>query len=147
MPFTHQRMPGIAFATQQVGTQITMANIRSIAKAMNTGSICKVNANIVQHSRLVYKFLIQRKFRMTFSNLQCFISNGTTMNQQYMFQGTLFGIIFVNQQLRGHNAFAFIVCINSSLFMLFLAAKIRIILQQWLTLPHITPQKYDSIKL
>ena len=59
MAFTNQSMAGIAFAAYQVGSQITVTDIRLVAKTMDTCRICKKNAYIVQHGSLVQKILIQ----------------------------------------------------------------------------------------
>ena len=68
MPLTDQSMLWETFLTHQIGTQITVTNIRFRTQTIDGSGIRQKNADIMKHGGLIQKGLIQFQFRMPGGN-------------------------------------------------------------------------------
>lgn len=64
MTFAHPRMAFISTRTQQLGTKISMTQIRLSATTIYTWCIGQENAKIMQHGSLFNELEIQLQFRV-----------------------------------------------------------------------------------
>ena len=70
MPLRNQRMARQPLAPEQVGTQITMAQVMVFAKAVDLIGICKENSYIMKHGCLLDEWGIGPQFGVCSHNLQ-----------------------------------------------------------------------------
>lgn len=100
MALRYQRMLGIAFAAQQFGAQEAVFDILMFAHTMDTRCVAEDDTDIVQHGCFGYKLAIDQSFgfplRMGIQNLQGTIAYLLAVDEQYLAQFGLLGVVFIN---------------------------------------------------
>ena len=96
MALAHQGMTGKAFAPQEVGTEVAVADVGVRTVAVDAVGIGQEDANIVQQGRFLDEGQVKIQFRMFPGQGQGLVGHGTAMHQQNLLQPVVLGIILVN---------------------------------------------------